>query len=353
MCSIEFGLQAAANVQQRDTNRRPAALQNLKIGQLINLQVQDPSGRGGIVASSMPSGTTVKRYQPTAGLNGLPALRPPFTSAVPTFMRRAVTSLSQQTLSLGTNGSQNSPSLSFAWVTPEGVIPVSTNVETAVVSSPFGQSTSQAAFKTMPLTGVVQYSRQIAITDMVISTGNGDIDVNTMSRDRKKASEGIHQLCPQVLYRFLDVELGPLKAIPKYALPSMVFAKFFLTGIKFKLTFTLSVRTKKYHWDNGLIVGMDDNWSAPSTFSSSSIELSYLFNADGGNGVLISDFTGLSATLKKVVPDFRNWLKNDVAPAVGAPRNNTTGRLVTNMEATFDGDFQGREVVRAILLRYR
>ena len=334
MCSLNLDFKPL-QMYNNGTQIAGSALQNLKIGQLINLQVQDPSGRGGIVAWSMPSGTTVKRYQPTAGSNGLPALRSPIhVSSADLYALALGTSLSQQTLSLGTNGSQNSPSLSFAWVTPEGVIPVSTNVETAVVSSPFGQSTSQAAFKTMPLTGVVQYSRQIAITDMVISTGNGDIDVNTTSEIEKKLRKEFTSYALKYFTDLLDVELGPLKAIPKYALPSMVFAKFFLTGIKFKLTFTLSVRTKKYHWDNGLIVGMDDNWSAPSTFSSSSIELSYLFNADGGNGVLISDFTGLSATLKKVVPDFRNWLKNDVAPAVARAK-----QYYRSLGYEYGGDF--------------
>ena len=42
----------------------------IKIGQMMSLQVQDPSGRGGLVAWSMPSGTTVKNYQPTNGPNG-------------------------------------------------------------------------------------------------------------------------------------------------------------------------------------------------------------------------------------------------------------------------------------------
>ena len=72
---------------------------NLKvaIGQMINLQVKDPSGTGGIVQWSMPGGTTVKNYQPT-------------TPSKLTYLSNL------DLLSFAAGGNLSLPPLSFAWV---------------------------------------------------------------------------------------------------------------------------------------------------------------------------------------------------------------------------------------------
>ena len=68
MCSLNLDFKPLQMLNQGTniTGTTPT----IKIGQLMSLQVQDPSGRGGLVTWSMPSGITVKNYQPTNGPNG-------------------------------------------------------------------------------------------------------------------------------------------------------------------------------------------------------------------------------------------------------------------------------------------
>ena len=118
-----WGTQIAGSTQ--------SGLQNVKVGQLMNLQVKDPSGKGGIVTWTMPGGATVKNYDPTVSPSKLTYLSE--------FDRLAV--------ALGSSLSQ--PPLSFAWVTGgtgAAGSPVPSYVETASITGPFGVAESQTMF---------------------------------------------------------------------------------------------------------------------------------------------------------------------------------------------------------------
>ena len=115
----------------------------IKIGQFVELQVKDPSGWGGLVAWSMPSGTTVEEYHPQ--VNGATANfcgRLDFCNG-DLYAAAIGSNLSQQVVLLGSQGG-----LSFAWVRPGGAAPGPTDSETAILSwNRFGQASVQGTFK--------------------------------------------------------------------------------------------------------------------------------------------------------------------------------------------------------------
>jgi hypothetical protein len=117
-----------------------SAIQTVKIGQLMSLQVKDPSGIGGLVSWSTPGGSTVKSYQ-QLGPNGQAA-----KSCAPVYLSSA------DLRSYATGPSLSQAPLSFAWVsggTGAPNSPVPSYIETATLSNPFGVAQAQAMFKVL------------------------------------------------------------------------------------------------------------------------------------------------------------------------------------------------------------
>ena len=103
--------------------------QNVKVGQLMGLQVEDPSWNGGIVVWSTPEGNTVKNYQPT-GANG---------QAAQSCQAKYLTLGDQFAIAVGAQPSV--APLSFAWVTGG-----TSYFETATLYNPFGVASAVARF---------------------------------------------------------------------------------------------------------------------------------------------------------------------------------------------------------------
>jgi hypothetical protein len=172
------------------------------------------------------------------------------------------------------------------------------------------------------IAGVVEFKRTLSVTSVKIETGGGVFELNVKDLLAENLKDKMQEYGYDFLRKsagFVTPEMSTLEFLAKAVLPSGYAARMYIQSIEFKVKFTLSVRTKRYTYNEhgDIIEHLDENWSKWSTYATVTGDLNATVS-DGGLGALVTDYTGMVKPIRLMIQQYQQWVKKEVVPAEAA-----------------------------------